>query len=480
MSPGHAGRGTGGGQEAGGGPPDDSERSLARIGAQLSLIVAALRRAGTEVGIARGPDGSLDYLYQEGVLLVRDAYLDQVRALVFGSPVGQSGTGGSGKGQGAGRWAVSRRGGDRKNGPDQAAKLSHPGFIEGVTLLSLRGSSYPSVPSALDAIDHRLGVGVATPNHILSITPVYCCPATEPEQVPGTAQPSPGSCPGGGSGAFIYIADTGLLAGAPARHPWLAGVTGQEDHLDEVNGVLTIPGYAGHGTFIAGVARCMAPVARVMVTDDFTAGGTLMSEHDIVLRLTEGLGLGPDIISLSAGGTTRKNLPLLGFEAFWNRYRHYKNVLLVAAAGINSSRRPFWPAAFPQVISVGALAADGRSRAYFSDFGPWVDVYAPGENLVNAYASGRYVYREPPHAGQARHFHGMARWSGTSFATPLVAGLIAARMSASGESARQAARSLLARARAARLPGVGPVLRPCDVTDPDTGRAGCGCCHGAC
>jgi subtilisin family serine protease len=167
---------------------------------------------------------------------------------------------------------------------------------------------------------------------------------------------------------------------------------------------------------------------------------------------------------------------LLGFEAFWESYRHYKGTVLVASAGNNSSRRPFWPAAFPQVVGVGALAATGRARAYFSDHGPWVDVYAPGEDLVNAYAHGIYHYREPPNTG-SHHFHGMARWSGTSFAAPLVAGLIAARITRTGENGRQAASSLLARARAQHVPGVGPVLWPCDTGDRDD-RLACCCCGG--
>ncbi len=424
---------------------------------QISLLKAALLEEGIEVEDARRPDGSLDYLYEVGVILVRHAYLGEVRSVL------------SEHGGEPGREESAGQGGE-KGRPD-------PGFVPGVTILSLAPYNL-TVPVALDLIDREIGVGVATPNHILSITPAYCCPATEPEQAPATAQPDPGVCEGGGAGVLIYVADTGLLKDAASTHPWLAGVRGADDDLKVVNGVVTIPGYAGHGTFVAGVARCMAPVAQVCVTRDFKAAGAL-SEHQIVLRLNEGLRRGADIISLSAGGATRKDLPLLGFEAFWNSYRHYKNVVLVAAAGNNSSRRPFWPAAFPEVVSVGALSADGRARAYFSDFGPWVDVYAPGENLVNAYATGVYEYREPPHIGQKRHFHGMARWSGTSFATPLVSGLVAARMSRTGESASQAAEALLAAARANRIPGVGPVLLPCDTGDVDTGRACCGCCCGA-
>lgn len=412
---------------------------------QALLLQQALAGKGEQIAIARTADGGIDYLYRADEILVRDAYLDRVRAAL--SPTG------------AGSGPLVPR---------------DAGLIEGVTLLSL--APYPfDVPGALDVIDAQVGAWVATPNHMLSVTPVHTCPAGEPDDVPATAQPEPGICSGGGSGVFIYVTDTGLLAGAPASHPWLAGVTGQIDKLEQG----TIPGYAGHGTFIAGVARCMAPSATVLVTDDFTIGGAL-SEAELVQRLGQALSLGADIISLSAGGCTRKDLPLLSFDAFWHRYRNYKNVILVAAAGNNSSRRPFWPAAFPEVVSVGALAASGQSRAWFSDFGPWVDVYAPGENLINAYATGTYTYREPPRKGQVAHFHGMARWSGTSFATPLVAGLIAARMSGTGETGRQAAQALLDLARARRVPGVGPVLRPCDTgTDTDRPRRGAGCC-GAC
>jgi subtilisin family serine protease len=455
-------------QSTGEGPPAEGHsrpgsagRPQTKIEAQVRLIIAAMRERGIEVAswppLGDNGEDELDYLFEVNVILVRDAYLARVEALLFGP--GQPGE--PGRDQGDDQRGDQRREEERGRRPR--------GFLEGVTLLSLRGRY--SVQEALELIDSEIGVGVATPNHVLSITPVTCCPATEPEPVPATAQPDPGVCDAGGSGVSIYVTDTGLLPDAATRHPWLAGVTGEPDLLQGGN----IEEYTGHGTFVAGVARCMAPVASVRVTDDFTAGGAL-TEHEIVLKLAEGLAEAPDVISLSAGGSTRKNLPMLGFEAFWNRYRHYKNVVLVAAAGNNASRRPFWPAAFPQVVSVGALSADYRARAHFSDFGSWVDVYAPGENLVNAYATGRYTYREPPHRNSQRLFHGMARWSGTSFATPLVAGLIAARVSRTGETARQAAGALLAHARAERVPGVGPVLLPCVTGDRAPRGCGCGCC----
>jgi hypothetical protein len=433
-------------------PPNEhgpNEGGPAVFDVQVDLIVAAFADKGIDVGVARCPDGTLDFLFEEGVILVRDAYLREVAEFL------------------------------RRRDTDTAEELRPAtGLLPGVSLLSLAGSRFPRVLEALDEIDARFGVGVATPSHILSVTPVHPCPATEPEEVPRGTFPDPGPCEGGGSGAFIYVTDTGLLKDAD-DHPWLAGVTGQ---LDPPPGIPESPirGYTGHGTFVAGVARCMAPVSQIRVSRDFDKAGAL-SEHELVKRLGQALGLGPDVINLSAGGTTRKNLPLLSFVAFWETYRHYKGVVLVASAGNNSTRRPFWPAAFPQVVGVGALAANRRARAIFSDFGPWVDVYAPGEGLVNAYATGTYTYREPPNIGQVRHFHGMARWSGTSFAAPLVAGLIAARITRTGEDGRQAASSLLAQARAQHVPGVGPVLWPCDTGDCGD-RVACCCCgsrHGA-
>jgi len=112
------------------------------------------------------------------------------------------------------------------------------------------------------------------------------------------------------------------------------------------------------------------------------------------------------------------------------------------------------------VVGVGALGADQRDRAWFSNYGRWVNVYALGEGLVNAYATGVYTYQEPPKRPGRQIFHGRARWSGTSFSTPLVTGLIAARMASAQESAFDAAVQVLGVAAADAIPGVGRALFP--------------------
>ncbi len=429
------------------------ERPITKNETQALLIEQVFEEA--RIAVSRYPDrgpeepGEIDFLYQTGTILVRDEDIARVQGVIGAATVVDS-------------------------------------LIVGVTVLSLEETDFPSTIQALNEIDAQLGIGVATPNYVLSISPASHCPATEPEEVPGNVDPDPGVCPDhqDGGGVLIYVPDTGLLHGAASIHPWLAGVErgNKEDPFPQPPPANPMPTYTGHGTFIAGVARCMAPASQVVVENIFSLSGAHL-ESEIIRGLYGALASNPDVISLSAGTRTRHRLPLLGFEVFLRRLREHKGVVLVAAAGNDGDRGPFWPAAFPRVVSVGALAANWRSRASFSNHGGWVDVYAPGEGLVNAFASGAYVCKEPPHVGEQRTFHGMARWSGTSFATPLVAGLIAARMSRSGENGRQAAKALVARAQAQTIRGVGAVLLPC-LDDHDHhkghGSEGCGGHHHHC
>ena len=80
--------------------------------------------------------------------------------------------------------------------------------------------------------------------------------------------------------------------------------------------------------------------------------------------------------------------------------------------------------------------------------------------MVNAYANGDYETKWDPQNPETRTFAGMALWSGTSFSTPLVAGLVAARMSSTGQTSKRAWQSLLELAERQVVPGAGPALYP--------------------
>ena len=104
----------------------------------------------------------------------------------------------------------------------------------------------------LRRIEQQFGLGVATPDHVLTVAGGHGhpCPATEPQQVPDEIEPYPSVCgDGGGTGVLIYMDDTGLLANADADHPWLAGViAGDIDPLPGLQGGVQHPSRCTPGT----------------------------------------------------------------------------------------------------------------------------------------------------------------------------------------------------------------------------------------
>ena len=292
--------------------------------------------------------------------------------------------------------------------------------------------------------------------HISKITP-----AGEPEVPSGyPTQPWPAPPPTGGNCTKIGISDTGLQPNL-RQYPWMTNVTGEDEPLGPVlpNGLRRIPTYAGHGTFAAGVAKCTAPEAVVYVNNHFTESEG-EAEDVIIQKLSQLIQTqSPDVVCLPAGLYARNDWEPPPFNQL--RQMH-PNITLVASAGNDTTDRKFYPAAFDWVVGVGALGTDQQNRAWFSNFGDWVDVYALGEGLVNAYAFGEYTYNEPPKAPAKQIFHGMARWAGTSFSAPLVAGLIAREMVQSSLSAADAAQALLNQGPSARhsrcRPGFVPAL----------------------
>lgn len=319
-----------------------------------------------------------------------------------------------------------------------------------------------SVPQLLEVFD-AVQPNAVTPDYLLHVCG-HCCPAKEPEVVGAHAGPVPpvrAACgcdrPCDGAGVSVGLVDTGWITGADRAHTWLAGVTGDAE-LTVVNG--EIREYGGHGTFGAGCIRVAAPKAKVHVEGTLTRTGAVY-ESDLAAQLVDALRRNPDVLVFTFATPTRNNETLASLDLLYEtEISKRENLVVLAPANNDSVDTPNYPAAYDWVTGVGALSADGGARADYSNFGPWVDVYAPGTDLVNAYATGTLVCKEEPNVDVRRDFAGMASWSGTSFSTPLVAGMIAARMSSTGETARQARDALLAVARGQEIVGVGPVLYP--------------------
>jgi subtilisin family serine protease len=305
---------------------------------------------------------------------------------------------------------------------------------------------------------------LATPDHILYVTTLgRACPATEPELPPRGAGPVPAQSKdqSAGKGVRVSVVDTGWYAAAATDSdtPWLA--TGVEGDLEQVNPA-AIHEYAGHGTFVAGVVRCLAPAAEIEIEGFLTKGGAIY-ESQIAAELNEAMKDrdNPHLISISAGTHTYNGQPLMSFQmlaAVYDMIEGDDAPLVIAAAGNDGNDTEFWPAAFDWVVSVGSLDANGK-LSDFSNYGKWVDVYAHGRDLVNAFPTGTYTTYEPQTpAGLVREFTtGLAQWSGTSFSTPIVTGAIAAYMSEHGVSARAARDALFAAAPSQPDPTAGTV-----------------------
>ncbi|MFI1506950.1 S8/S53 family peptidase [Streptomyces sp. NPDC020597] len=450
-----------------------------------------IQRSLPGVPLAMGPDDSAEFIYEKGVVLARDGEEAQVVEDAVRTHFTAT--------EGLVPDHVRRAGPQANRSGVTRIRVGDPG--EGG-----RAADH-AVAGALRALretEARAGRRLVSRNHVVSIA-VNACPGDEPVPAPRTGPPNPGAAATAHDPARavgVLVVDTGLTHDYRS-YPLLAH-TGGDLQVRETDDDGVLQQYVGHGTFIAGLVAAVAPNTDVTVRGTLDDAGAIL-ESEFGDRLFDAVEDGwPDILSLSAGTSNGRVDGLLGIAAFMDELRS-RHTLLVAAAGNNASAAPFWPAAYaalPEhadaVLSVGALRGDGAFGACFSNHGPWVKAYAPGERLVSAltgfgapvpyvyqhstYDACRYGFsysctcRSPRHTGvlsEARQaapgkpdqvmFEGLASWSGTSFATPLAAGLVAAHMTANQlTDPRAAARQLLAgNAEFAEVRGVGvPALLP--------------------
>ncbi len=233
---------------------------------------------------------------------------------------------------------------------------------------------------------------------------------------------------GDGKGVALAVLDTGLLPSPLLTPKQLTGGFSDTWDLDH-DGFADAE--AGHGTFVSGLILQVAPSAAVLTLKVLDSHG-VGDDHTVAKALAR-LPATIDIVNLSLGGYTEGDAPPLATAAVL-RAIHGRGGAVVAAAGNSGLARPFWPAATATVVGVGALDhGKAWTRPKWSNYGRWVDAVTRGSNVASTYAVNKTKYCETiggPVLGEA--FAGWARWDGTSFATPVVAGYLARLMTRQG------------------------------------------------
>ncbi len=240
----------------------------------------------------------------------------------------------------------------------------------------------------------------------------------------------------------VAIIDTGInMDDTEWPSLWLAGITQDRVNTDPLNAVSNGPldHGGGHGTFVAGVVRQVAPNAQIRVYRALDSDG-IGSEEAVACAILRAVADGVDVINLSLGTDTYKDRPPVALTAALELVPD--EVVVVAAAGNDGSSRPNWPGAVKRVVAVGALDQD-MTPAKWSNRGSWVDLSTVGEGIVSTFVSGYETTAEDPEPEDWRSdTTPWAMWTGTSFAAPQITGLIARDAEASD------ARTALANLRA--------------------------------
>lgn len=162
----------------------------------------------------------------------------------------------------------------------------------------------------------------------------------------------------------------------------------------------------GHGTHCSGIASATSDNGTGIASLGFSTsimtarcGTALFITHGFE-AIEYGIDNNADVISLSWGGGGYSQTEQDVFN-----YANSLGILVVAAAGNNGSSNMFYPSAYQNVMSVAATS-QGDSKAGFSNYGSWIDISAPGDDIYSTYPGGGYT-----------------NMSGTSMACPFTAGL---------------------------------------------------------
>lgn len=223
--------------------------------------------------------------------------------------------------------------------------------------------------------------------------------------------------------------------------------------------------YDGHGTLVAGIIAAQRsngigmaginPHARVMVLkamNDFGHGRATFIAEAVAYAVDNGA----DIINVSIAGPNTTGVERAAFE----HARAHGVLVLVAAGNDAESLDDYGPASDPNVVTVGATNPAGE-RAAFSNWGPAVDIAAPGVDILSLRARRTDTLRDvggmpytpgSAYVGADKRYY---RATGTSFAAPIVSGIASLVLSARpGLDAEALRRMLESSARDIDEPGI--------------------------
>jgi len=234
-----------------------------------------------------------------------------------------------------------------------------------------------------------------------------------------------------GAGVKIAVLDTGVVP--------ISALPGLSQSIAITPFPLDLSKTHGHGTAVASLIASNDPAAlgvapaveiiSIRVGDESGQADSFALAAGILAAVDSGA----QIVNISMG--TDEDNPLI-HEAVL--YADSRNVVIVAASGNSEQADASYPAAYPSVISVGAVDARGE-HLNFSNYGTYLSVTAPGYSINTVWPGNR---------------HGSI--SGTSASAPIVAGAIAATMSSGSGvrmSARQAADIVMSYTNEAGIPG---------------------------
>ncbi len=192
---------------------------------------------------------------------------------------------------------------------------------------------------------------------------------------------------------------------------------------NDPTGLTITPSNAQHGTAVAGTAAAVTDNGIGVAGASFNAafmpinvGGRRAADDDFIvegyLGIVYAAANGADVINCSWGGTGPPSRVLQDAVEF----AQDQDALTVAAAGNggddgvgdNNDDEPHYPSSLREVLAVGATRNDSDQIVGFTNYGVSVDVFAPGLEVLTTFPNNTY-----------------GRISGTSFSSPLTAGVVA-------------------------------------------------------